>query len=215
MFEFTLYLIRHGESEGNIHPDIIGQTPDVPLTERGKEQARALKKSFLKKNEKFDFIFSSTYKRAHDTCLLAIPDDTQKTILVPELREYNPGDWLGKSRRDIYTPDVVNKMNIMGQDFCPPNGESCTMVERRAAAWLEEAVINNKDMHRYYDEHGKMKIACFSHGGTIKSLLHYIMNFDKSLTWKIKISNTSISKISFADGWLTMHYVNNTAHLEV
>lgn len=213
--EFTLSLIRHGESEVNVMPDLMGQSPDVPLTEKGKEQARKLHTKFVKNNKKFDFIFSSPYKRALDTCRLAMPDEKQDIILAPDLREYDAGDWLGGSRKKILTQDIVNRMNIMGQEFLPPNGESCTMVERRSSRWLEEAIIYNKDMHEYYAEHGKADIACFSHGMTIKSLLHYIMGFDKSFTWKIKISNTSVSKFTFHNGWLNLHYINNTSHLEV
>lgn len=35
--EKTVYFVRHGESEGNVTP--VFQTPDSPLSKKGREQA--------------------------------------------------------------------------------------------------------------------------------------------------------------------------------
>jgi len=217
--EFTLSLVRHGESEINATPDIIGQMSNTQLTNKGREQARKLRAKFLKRNEEFDFIYSSPYDRAYHTAQLSIPDDKQKIILVPEIREYDAGAWTGSSRSATITDLIKTKMSYLNQSFLPPKGESFAMVERRAAAWLENEILYNPEMIAKSAEKKlngkKLNIVCFSHGITIKSILHYIVGFDKNFTWKIHIDNTSITKLFFGeDGWRLLG-LNDCSHLEV
>ncbi len=212
--EFTLNLIRHGESAINATPDIIGQNHDTPLTQKGKEQACALHNRFTENNEKFDFVFSSPYLRALDTALLAQPNSDQEIILAPEIREYHAGDWIGASRSAIFTQEIRSRMDLLNQGFLPPNGESFSMVERRASKWIEDTILYNRDMIDFFNKNGNINIVCFSHGMTIKTILHYVLGFDKSMTWKINIGNTSITKIHFGTyGW-SIGCINDVSHLE-
>jgi len=204
---FNLYLIRHGESEVNVLPDQMGQTEDVKLTKNGKRQAKLLGQSFCKRGITFDKIFSSPYERAKDTAEIASShmNEVPDIIFAPELREYDAGDWTGASRKETLTTDVINKMNILNQSFLPPMGESMNQVERRASRWLDDIILYNKETYG--------NIAIFSHGMTIKTLLHYIMGFDKSFTWKISILNTSVTKFHFGKNGWALDYVNDTSHL--
>lgn len=219
--QFYLYLIRHGQSEVNIQPDRVGQEPDSRLTEKGKLQADALGyRLFRKEQLPADFVFASDYTRAADTCNIALqfyPAVITPTF-VPELREYSAGDWTGVSRTETYNVPVLLKMAAMNNAFLPPNGESMHMVERRASKWLEDAILYNPAMQ---DEAGRrnvqklppMNIFAFSHGMTIKCILHYIMGFDQSFTWKLTLENTSISKLYFGrEGWRLLS-INDHAHL--
>jgi probable phosphoglycerate mutase len=209
--EFLLTLIRHGESEINATPDVVGQSPDVQLTSKGREQARKLRARFLHNKEKFDFVYSSTYDRALQTAHIAIPDSEQDIQKVYDLREYSAGEWTGGSREKLFTPEVKRQMNNFNLGFLPPGGESLHMVERRVSTWLEKELIFNPKMAG-----GKpLSIACFSHGQVIKSLLHYVAGFDKSFVWKIQINNTSLTRLYFdQDGWRLLS-VNDSSHLEV
>lgn len=60
-----LYLIRHGESMGNIETDEDYNITNPPLTSHGKAQAKALGKRF-KKLESYT-LYSSPLERARDT----------------------------------------------------------------------------------------------------------------------------------------------------
>lgn len=217
--EFTLSLIRHGESEVNATPDVLGQRHDTKLTKRGEEQAKKLGLRLFKRKEKFDYVYSSTYHRALNTAILASPKD-QKIILVPDIREYDAGDWTGNSRSATMTDLVKLKMNYLNQTFLPPNGESFNMVERRASAWLDKEILYNPEMIAHSQKkktqgEPPLNIACFSHGMTIKCLLHYIVGFDKSFAWKIQIDNTSVTRLSFSqEGWRLLN-INDCFHLEV
>ena len=125
--------------------------------------------------------------------------------MAAELREYSAGDWTG-SQRDQLSPEIYSKMNILNNSFLPPNGESLNQVERRASQWLENKILYNPDV--------KSDILVFSHGMTIKCLIHYILGFDQSFTWKIKIDNTSITSLKFdQNGWHLLK-LNDTSHLD-
>ncbi len=216
--EFDISFIRHGQSEVNVDPDRMGQEADVPLTARGKRQARALHNRFLVEGQYFDRIYSSDYTRAFDTALIVKGDTSQSIIIYENLREYSAGDWTNQSRKEMLTPEVRLRMANLNMTFQPPNGESLNQVGRRVAAWIEEAVLYNKEMlelsqWKKENNHPPLNIACFSHGMTIKCFLHYVMGFDKSFTWKVVIGNTSITKVSFdRDGWW-LRCINDSAHL--
>lgn len=216
--EFDIYFIRHGQSAINVLPDQLGQQADTPLTDRGKRQAQLLQSRFHKNFERMDYAFSSDYVRALDTAKIVMADDSDRIVVATELREYSAGDWTGKSRTATHTPDVLFKMGTLNNAFLPPGGESMHQVERRASTWLENAILYNDAIRAEADtrrQHKlpKMKIGVFSHGMTIKCLLHYIMGFDQSFLWKLTLENTSITKLVFReDGWRLIT-INDHAHL--
>lgn len=216
--EFYLYLIRHGQTPTNADGNTIGQMGDSPLTEKGRLQAQLLGER-LAYNDRvtFDKVYSSDYVRAHDTAKI-VTGDNQPIILTPELREYSAGDWIGSSRSEIHNIPTVLRMAAMTNAFLPPNGESLHMVERRASKWLEDTILYNKlvqeeSSRRHAQKLPPQNIFVFSHGMTIKCLLHYIMGFDQSFTWKVTLENTSISKLYFDNkGWRLLT-INDHAHL--
>lgn len=216
--EFDLNLIRHGQSEVNVDPDRMGQGADVPLTAKGKRQARALHNRFLLEGQYFDRIYSSDYTRAFDTAQIVKGDTSQPIIIYEDLREYSAGDWTDQSRKEVLTPEIKLRMGYLNMGFLPPNGESLNQVERRVSTWVEEAIMYNKEMielakWKKENNHPPINIACFTHGMTIKTFLHYIMGYDKSIAWKIVISNTSITRLHFGkEGWWVCS-INDCAHL--
>src|ERR1700723_1160448 len=167
--EFTLYLIRHGQSEVNAQPDLIGQAANTQLTAHGRLQAERLMLALQERHLIFDKIFSSDYVRAMDTAKIATSFvGNPSPIICPELREYSAGDWAFGSRKEIITPTIQLQMSYLGSAFLPPNGESLHQVERRASKWLEDNILYNE-----YLKERHLNIGVFSHGMTIKCLLRY------------------------------------------
>jgi probable phosphoglycerate mutase len=207
---FNLYLIRHAQSEVNARGGEVGQDPKTPLTEKGKIQARLLGQRLRSEIGSIDCLFSSDYSRAIQTAeiikqQMGKMEDYHSIFFDQDLREYNAGDWTGRKRKETLTPEVRLRMGYLNHSFTPPNGESLNQVERRVARWLDEKILTltGKDLN----------IVAVSHGMTIKTILHYIMGFDKSMTWKIEIDNTSITKLSFGEvGWRVFG-INDCGHL--
>jgi broad specificity phosphatase PhoE len=214
--EFYLSLIRHGQSAVNVNPDHLGQPATTPLTKHGEYQAELLSKRYKAEKKKFDKVYSSDYTRAHETAKIVLPENL--ITLSHDIREYSAGDWSGQSRKELMTLPVMLRMGLLTNAFLPPNGESMQMVERRAAQWLEDTILYNKDMIKEANDHIRagqppLEIAVFSHGMTIKCLLHYIMGFDQSFTWKLTIENTGISKLFFGKSGWRLLTINDYAHL--
>lgn len=93
-----LYFVRHGESVWNVEDKICGAS-DVPLTQRGHEQALNTGKVILESGIHADMILFSPLQRAADTAQL-ISDITGIPAKVePRLIEQNFGIWEGTSPR--------------------------------------------------------------------------------------------------------------------
>ncbi len=95
LFEMTkLYLVRHGETQGNIEHILQGQMQGE-LTENGIKQAEALRDKFAEVY--FDAFISSDLKRASETCrIIAEPHDLP-VVTTPVLRERDWGELTGKA----------------------------------------------------------------------------------------------------------------------
>ena len=216
--QFNLSLVRHSQSETNATPDMMGQIPNSKITNLGRRQAQLLGLRFEKQFEIFDRIYCSEYPRAIETAKIALPYHHDSIITTPDLREYSAGDWTEAKRSEVITPGIKLKMNYMGSGFLPPNGESMHQVERRASQWLENTIVYNPDicqLAKYRQQQGlnKLNLIAFSHGMTIKCLLHYIMDFSPNFIWKIELKNTSITKLSFdEEGWKLL-CINDYSHL--
>ena len=63
---YDFVFLRHGESVGNAEERFQGQS-DFPLTEAGREQARALADRWLREGMKFDLALTSPLSRARET----------------------------------------------------------------------------------------------------------------------------------------------------
>jgi|GEM_PF-198528 len=90
----TLYLVRHGETEGNAARRVQGQT-DTPLTVKGLDQAREVAATF--KDLSFSAIYSSDLLRAHRTAEVIKLDRELEVRTSKLLRERAYGSLEGKS----------------------------------------------------------------------------------------------------------------------
>src|SRR5579872_7049036 len=94
----TLYIVRHGETQWNVERRVQGQI-DTPLTEHGKEQAKALGNLF--KTIHFDAVFSSDLLRAQRTAELITLEKKLAVVTSELLRERSFGSFEGKYLEEI------------------------------------------------------------------------------------------------------------------
>jgi probable phosphoglycerate mutase len=118
-----VYLVRHGETAWSVSGQHTGLT-DLPLTERGEQNARRLAQRL--RGLKFDRVFASPLQRARKTCELAGFGDVVE--VMPELVEWNYGEYEGRRTSEIRVerPDWH-----LFRDGCP-GGESPSQVGERA-----------------------------------------------------------------------------------
>ncbi len=92
-----IYLARHGETAWTVSGQHTGLT-DLPLTTRGKRNARALGERI--KDVVFSKVFSSPLKRTLSSCELA--GFGAETSVDNDLVEWDYGAFEGKTRAEIH-----------------------------------------------------------------------------------------------------------------
>jgi probable phosphoglycerate mutase len=142
-----LWLVRHGETPASRGRTLAGWT-NVPLTERGEEQAAALRP--LRAGESFDGVWSSDLLRAVTTARLAWGEPSQDR----RLRELSFGDLEGA---DYMTMDPRVQEGLKRfEGFVAPGGESFEELRARVMSFVDELPPGRH--------------ALFTHGGVMRLL---------------------------------------------
>lgn len=205
----NVYLIRHGESETNTRPSIMGgRCSDAPLSQAGRAQCYRMQKRMS--DICFDKLVSSTATRAIETAKFLKghihPRSPCKRILqYRDLEELSHGDAEGKLRSKVYTPEVMARIKADPLNFKQPNGESQADVRNRATKRLNKLIANIKpsEVFLFYN----LGIVC--HGYVIKSLVADIFQIDPSKTFFISTDNCSVTKLTYSeDGEWKLCYLN-------
>ncbi|MBQ7643490.1 MAG: histidine phosphatase family protein [Spirochaetales bacterium] len=181
-----VYIIRHGQSAANVTGARNGQG-DVPLTQRGKEEALGLRLKLS--GISFDRIYSSDLIRAIDTCKTAIPESDP--IRIKDLREIDVGGLAGKTNEEclkLFGPEY--SLNLADFNFAPYGGENLEKVFERVARF----------MHLLESLPEDFAIAVFAHYGSIVSILRYVLGsmIDRN---RFSIGNCSIIEAEFRNGF--------------
>ena len=206
----SVYLFRHAESEGNVNHHLIGgQSNHYPLSPRGEEQSHRLGARLRAEGHSFAALYSSTAVRTQATAAIATSylEEVPALQLREELLELSQGEWEGKVRNDIYTPEQLSVVRSDPYDFRPPGGESQRDVEHRMYSWLEEVVDT-------YDNAPKpTAVGAFTHGFAIKTLLRGIMQGSPIMTYRTIIHNTSLTVLYREQGMWFVDRVNDHQHI--
>jgi len=126
--DFTLVLLRHGESLWNSENRFTGWC-DVDLTERGRQDAEDAGALLAKRGLRFDVAFTSTLKRAWETCDIVLKHAAEphtKVIKTGHLNERHYGALQGLSKRDPaliarYGKDQIMEWRRSYQSRPPPS----------------------------------------------------------------------------------------------
>ncbi|HVO09642.1 MAG TPA: histidine phosphatase family protein [Vicinamibacteria bacterium] len=124
-----LWLVRHGETPASRSRRLAGWE-DVPLTEHGEEQARALRPAL--EGERFDGVWCSDLQRAVRTARLACDDEPR---LDGRLREMSFGQLEGVpwETMDAHWREAM----VRFAGFEPPGGETFEALRERVLAFVD------------------------------------------------------------------------------
>ena len=95
-----LLLARHGETDWNVKSWIQGST-DIPLNDRGKEQANQLAERILLSESPISAIYTSGLERARQTAAIVSYLTSVPYKVESGLEEFNLGSWEGKTWRQV------------------------------------------------------------------------------------------------------------------
>lgn len=193
----TLILMRHGQSQWNLHNLFTGWV-DIPLSAQGIEEA--LEGGRRIQNEPIDIIFTSTLIRAQMTAMLAMarhhsgkvpmilhPGEghleewshiysalaAEKTIPVIrawELNERMYGELQGVNKQELADKYGKEQVHIWRRSFDvpPPGGESLEMTAARSIPYFEQTILP-------YLEKGK-HVFIAAHGNSLRSIMMKLDN---------------------------------------
>jgi broad specificity phosphatase PhoE len=175
----TIFLARHGETAWSLSGQHTGLS-DLPLTERGERNARALGNRLQGRD--FARVFTSPLQRARRTCELAGFGDV--AVVDPDLVEWNYGDYEGRTTADIRQerPDWQ-----LFRDGCP-GGESLEAIGARA-----DRVIS-----RLRSVEGDVLL--FSSGHILRILGSRWLGLPPSGGGLLLLSTASLSKLGYEHG---------------
>jgi broad specificity phosphatase PhoE len=150
----SLWVVRHGESAGNVARDLaeergdelidIGDRDvDVPLSDLGREQSEALGHWIADRPDKPTVVWCSPYVRARETAEIALKAAGLDVPLVVDerLREREFGILDRLTRKGITAryPEESERRAALGKFYHrPPGGESWSDVLLRLRAVLDE-----------------------------------------------------------------------------
>ena len=190
----SLWLIRHGESIGNLARQkaekdgakIIEtpcREPDVELSENGVEQSERLGKWFASQSEKPTVVYASPYLRGQITAQILLNlSKIELNIRTDErLRERELGifDSLTKDGAIEKFPELCDLRERWGKFyFRPPGGESWADVIVRLRSFIETDLLKLRDENVLIVTH-EVVIRCFRY--ILEGLSeHQIMAIDKA-----------------------------------
>ncbi len=228
-----LWIIRHGQSAGNVARDaahsaqldrigITGRDVDVPLSDLGEQQARALGHWFSQNGEddRPDILLSSPYRRAMQTAQLfrdgggAAHDE--RICMDERLREKEFGVLDGLTGLGIRNdfPEQAEFRKILGKFYHrPPGGESwCDVIFRL------RSLMDTVSLH-----YAGKRVMIVAHQVVVLCLRYIIENLDEAAILAIDregdVANCAVTEYRFdpdagKDGNLALFRYNATAPME-
>ena len=168
-----LVLLRHGQSQWNLENRFTGWR-DVPLTEKGIQEAKNAGILIKKNNIIIDKVFSSVLERANKTAEIAITEAGINSLIDGEnvyytknqkLNERDYGDLVGLNKAETAEKFGKDQVHIWRRsyDVSPPNGESLKDVVGRVSPYFENEIVplimDNKN------------ILIAAHGNSLRAIL--------------------------------------------
>jgi broad specificity phosphatase PhoE len=188
----TILIARHGESDWNRERRWQGHA-DRPLTERGREQARALAARLA--HIDIDAVYSSDLRRARDTAAVVAESQALELQIVPELREVDVGSWSGLTRSEAEErfPEGFARWSSGFPGW--EDGETYEAMTQRVL----EAV------HRIAAANDGDRMLVVSHGGPIRAIHAAALGLDVHAYRRLRPvePNARLSAVCMVEGRLT------------
>ncbi|MGN6089303.1 MAG: histidine phosphatase family protein [Actinomycetales bacterium] len=223
----TLWLVRHGESVGNIadrrareqHADRLDldvRDPDVRLSDTGRDQARSVGEWLAREQERPDAVVTSPYRRATETADLAfealvpafgnLPRDRDERLRERDLGMFDGLTGLGI--RDLHAEEAQRRARLGKFYYRPPGGES----------WCDVALRVRQVLTSLSNRYPGQRVLVVTHQAVIMLVRYVLEGFDESelltLDRTEPLSNCGVTRYDRdPEGSLRLTYANDTSAL--
>lgn len=210
-----LFLIRHGDAIPG--PDEIipsGIYDDLPLSQKGREQARAVAERLKKLS--FDAAYSSPLRRCQETAAplieaLKLPLTIVEGIKEVRLGEVMPlpvvkeGDDLARltSALQQRQMEIIRIAGSTGNWDTLPESEPSKAFRQRVVTSINEIAIR----------HIGQRVVIFAHGGVINAYAADVLGLSKEFFFPC--ANTSITLVRASGATRVLYCLNDAAHLRL
>lgn len=200
-----LLLIRHGQSQGNAEHRIQGWL-DLPLTDLGRDQMRALARRLQGDGWGVSALYASDLSRAAESGeILAAALDVSLSLDV-RLREYHVGEFTGLTWQEVEErfPDLAAQWQRASRRPPIPGEEGDQAFRARLAEAFEEIVA----VH-----HPQETVAVVAHGGTFNAYLKHLLGLDLDIRGPFAFANAALSVVQLEEWGPRITLLNDTSHL--
>lgn len=199
----TIYLVRHGEAEGNLYRRMHGQHNGA-LTALGERQAKALVPRF--RDIHLDAVYASDLCRTIGTAAPLCLSKGLPLYTDRRLREVDVGIWEDKSFGAVKweNPEEYRTFTTTPHLWCVDGSENYETLTDRTLAALEDITARHPDG----------TVAVFAHGFLIRMLLCRLF-FGPVNAKEVGISgNTGVTLLTKDQTGYHLHYKFDVSHLE-
>lgn len=224
----TLYLIRHGATEGSSEKRYYGST-DIPLSEEGMWQIRKISlfverhlqnatrsgnAGCLRGTQRMDevadpagvltAVYSSGLMRAFKSAEIIGKSYGLTPRVNDDLRERSFGIWEGMTFSEIQEAFPAEFEAWLGDPhrYCPMNGESTAQVKDRVIRALDGIVAG----------HAGQNIAIVAHGGVNRIILCHILGMPLENVFRIEQDYAAVNVIEFRENDPVVKLLNGRMH---
>ena len=179
----TLVLLRHGESQWNQENRFTGWV-DVPLSDKGREEARQAGEKLKAAGLRFDKAYTSALIRAQDTLKIVLDILGQPAIPIEKdqaLNERHYGDLQGLNKSETAEKFGDEQVHIWRRsyDIAPPNGESLKDTAARTLPYFEQHIVPDL-------KSGK-NILVAAHGNSLRSIVMHLDQLTKEQVLELNL----------------------------
>lgn len=199
-----IILVRHAETQANVEQLWHGKL-DAPLTERGLLQvtATATYMQQLVGHYPVTAFYVSPLPRAQSTAAAIGQAIGLPPIIDENLREFDLGDWEGRSFLELKEMENLWARWRMDPSFAPPNGESPILFNQRAIQAIQGLA----------DRHPDAIVLAVTHGALLCNVLATWFG-DGPADWRRwEPQNCAISILEFVNGQWRAELINDISHL--
>ncbi len=206
-----LTLVRHGQTTGNVRKLLSGVSDD-PLTSFGRRQAAAMGRTLsaliLDGTLPPDpALLASPPRRGRHPALARAAPRARPRAARDDLMEINFGEMEGLTEEEAVAryPDapIARRNNWFTMEYTFPGGESRRGFHQRSKDALAEIVANHPGEH----------VIVVAHGGVLGIVLAHYLTGNTERWRDYVLANCSISRLTVQGDDVTLHAVNDVAHL--
>ncbi len=206
-----LVLLRHGQSQWNLENKFTGWK-DVPLTEKGINEANNAGLLLKKNNIKIDKVFSSVLERANKTAEIACKASQLDNLFVngmliyerdQRLNERDYGDLVGLNKSETADKFGKEQVHIWRRSFDtpPPNGESLKDVVDRVSPYFTDTI-----QPLILD---KKNVLIVAHGNSLRAIMIKVGLYKSEEISSIELPTGSPLCLDYENDKLTNNYYLN------